>query len=140
MEAGEIKITKTIDADNITEEEYEGALTFSVKTADDKWLNKDGSVSDTEVLFTLKNDFDRQEDGTYVLTIKDVEVGKYTVTEENSAVEGYKLVTEKSTTEGEAEVTKGETAEVDLVDAYEKELGKIEITKTIDAENITEEQ
>ena len=34
----------------MTESEFEGALTFEVKTEDGKWLDKDGNVSDRRTL------------------------------------------------------------------------------------------
>ncbi|MBQ6491305.1 MAG: hypothetical protein IJI88_03420, partial [Atopobiaceae bacterium] len=92
-EVKSLQITKSVDGLNVTESEFEGALTFTVTNADGKWLDKDGKVCDTEQVLTLK-DFAKGDDGLYTLTFNDVADGKYTVTETNSDVEGYKLVTE----------------------------------------------
>ena len=114
-------ITKTIDGLTITDSEFEGALTFEVKTEDGKWLDKDGNISETEVKLTLKDGgFVKGEDGTYTKTFENVAPGKYTVTETNSDVEGYKLVKDKSVTEGNATVEPGKTTTIDLKDVYEK--------------------
>ena len=120
-ETGKLVITKTIDGLTITESEFEGALTFEVKTEDGKWLDKDGNISETEVKLTLKDGgFVKGEDGTYIKTFENVAPGKYTVVETNSDVEGYKLVEDKSVTEGNATVEAGKTAAVELKDVYEK--------------------
>jgi hypothetical protein len=119
-EAGTLKLIKTIEG-NITAEEFEGALTFEVKTEDGKWLDKDGKISETEVKLTLKDGgFVKGEDGTYTKTFEIVAPGKYTVVETNSDVEGYKLVVDKSVTEGNATVEAGKTAAIELKDVYEK--------------------
>ena len=118
---GSLVITKTIDGLTITDSEFEGALTFEVKTEDGKWLDKDGNISETEVKLTLKDGgFVKGEDGTYTKTFENVAPGKYTVTETNSDVEGYKLVKDKSVTEGNATVETGKTTTIDLKDVYEK--------------------
>jgi hypothetical protein len=52
-QTGNLTIKKSVGG-NVTAEELEkAAITFEVKTADGKWLDKDGNVSETEVLLTL---------------------------------------------------------------------------------------
>ena len=120
----------------MTESEFEGALTFEVKTEDGKWLDKDGNVSETAVQLTLKDGgFIKGTDGKYTKTFYSVAAGKYTVEETNSDVEGYALVTDKSTTEGEATVENDKEATIELKDVYEEktapeEKGDLIITAT----------
>lgn len=119
-ETGTLELIKTVIGD-ITESEFEGALTFEVKTEDGKWLDKDGNISETEVKLTLKDGgFVKGEDGTYTKTFENVAPGKYTVVETNSDVEGYKLVEDKSVTKGNATVEAGKTVAIELKDVYEK--------------------
>ena len=93
--AGNLVITKTVDGDNITESEFNGALKFTVQNADGKYLDKDGNLSDTKVELTLKDGgFVKGEDGKYTKTFTGVSAGKYTVEETNSDVQGYVLKTE----------------------------------------------
>ena len=119
-ETGTLELIKTVIGD-ITESEFEGALTFEVKTEDGKWLDKDGNISETEVKLTLKDGgFVKGEDGTYTKIFENVAPGKYTVVETNSDVEGYKLVEDKSVTKGNATVEAGKTVAIELKDVYEK--------------------
>ena len=129
----------------MTESEFEGGLTFEVKTEDGKWLDEDGNVSETAVQLTLKDGgFIKGTDGKYTKTFYSVATGKYTVTETNSDVEGYALVIDKSTTEGEATVEDGKEATIELKDVYEKqtapeEKGDLIIRKTVGGD-VTEEE
>ncbi|MBR3330228.1 MAG: hypothetical protein IKG25_03315, partial [Mogibacterium sp.] len=118
-QTGYLVITKTVDGDNITESEFNGALKFTVQNADGKYLDKDGNLSDEKVELTLKDGgFVKGEDGKYTKTFENVAPGKYTVTETNSDVPGYTLVQDESTTEGEGTVVKDDTATVELKDVY----------------------
>ncbi len=142
-ETTKLFITKTVDGDNITESEFEGALKFTVQNEDGKYLDKDGKLSDEKVELTLKDGgFVKGDDGKYTKTFTNVAAGKYTVTETNSDVDGYDLVKDQSTTEGEATVEDGKTATVELKDVYEEapETTKLVITKTVDGDNITESE
>ena len=137
---GKLVITKTVDGDNITESEFEGALKFTVQNKDGKYLDKDGNLSDSKVELTLKDGgFVKGEDGKYTKTFENVEVGEYTVTETNTDVSGYTLVANKSTTSGDTTVEKDGTATVELKDTYEKDKGSFELKKTIKGD-ITEEE
>ena len=50
---GELKITKTIDGENITEDDLEN-LTFTVKTPDGQYFDKDGNkVSKDRIVFLM---------------------------------------------------------------------------------------
>ena len=145
-EKGNLIITKTVDGDNITESEFNGALKFTVQNADGKYLDADGKLSDAKVELTMKDGgFDKGEDGKYTKTFKDVKPGKYTVTETNSDVAGYNLVKDQSTTNGEATVENGKTATIELKDVYEKkdqpagEFGELELVAEIRG-NVTKEE
>ncbi|MBQ9317814.1 MAG: hypothetical protein IJ203_13470, partial [Atopobiaceae bacterium] len=138
---GKLVIEKTVDGLNVTESEFEGALKFTVKNEDGKWLDKDGKVCDDEQVLTLK-DFTKGDGGKYTLTFDEVEQGTYTVTETNSDVEGYDLVKGQSTTSGEKAVVAGGTATVELKDVYEEkapETGDLKITKTFGGDVTKEE-
>ncbi|MBQ9015973.1 MAG: hypothetical protein IJ109_07595, partial [Firmicutes bacterium] len=137
-QTGKLQLKKTILGD-ITEEEAEGALTFTVKNEDGKYLDKDGNLSDTEVKLTLK-DFDHKK-GTkeYTLEFQGIKVGDYTVTETTKDITGkdvtvaYKLNGGETQTgvEATAGVTKNETTTVAFEDDYTDQTGNLQLTKTI---------
>ncbi|SDM06602.1 hypothetical protein SAMN04487833_1601, partial [Sarcina sp. DSM 11001] len=139
QQTGDFTITKSVGGD-VTREEAEGALTFTVTTTvkEDgenvtKWLKADGSFSDTEVILTILNDGFTTTDGgkTYTKTFENVPVGKYAVQEVNNTIPGYNFLSEQSVTEADATVTKNEAAGVTLKDEYEKQKGNLKLTKTI---------
>ena len=127
-ETGDLKITKTFGGDVTKEEVAKGAITFEVKTADGKWLDKDGKPSDKKVELTLgaSDGFVASADGlTWTKEFTGVPAGKYTVTESNSEIVGYELVKAESTVEAkDVEVTKStvgdKAALAELKDVYEK--------------------
>ncbi|MCH5324644.1 MAG: hypothetical protein J1E39_05450, partial [Eubacterium sp.] len=116
---GNLKITKSIDGLNVTDEEKAGGLKFTVRNKDGKYLDIDGTLHDEIVEITLDK-FTQKDDGTYELVFTDIVVGEYTVTETNTEIDGYKFVSEESTTNGSAEVKSNETVEIALKDSYEK--------------------
>ena len=73
---GDLKITKTVDAENVTEAELNGALTFTVQNkTTGKYLDAEGKLSDKAVEITLGK-FTKNEAGIYELTFTDVELGE----------------------------------------------------------------
>lgn len=115
--------------------------------------NTDRAVAEKFIEFTVKNnatgvehkykltDFDYNEtDNKYELKIESV-VGEYTVTESVTDVDGYTLKSvsyqvnsgEKVNDRTDAVITveQDKDTQIDYVDVYEKDLGKLIITKTI---------
>ncbi|MBQ1289588.1 MAG: hypothetical protein IIY23_05445, partial [Erysipelotrichaceae bacterium] len=153
---GNFELTKTIKVD-VTPEEAAGLLTFEVKTTVtengeevEKWLGKDGKLSDEKVQLTLERDFDFDEETkTYTLIIEDAGIGEYTIIETDKDVDGndvtvsYKINGGESTTTADAtatvEIKDGETTNVEFEDDYDKHTGSIELTKTIKGP-VTEEE
>ena len=96
---GNLVITKTIDGENLTISEFEGALKFTIKDESNNYYNGTAFVeSKTPVELTLRGNFSKEKDsegketGRYILEINNIPVGsKYTVTETNADVEGYEL-------------------------------------------------
>ena len=131
---GGLSLAKTIDGDtdgcNATE------FTFYVKGEDDKWYDKNGAASDTEVGITVP------ANGT--VTITSIPVQKYTVTEADAtgtAKTGYEFVLADSTIKEEnVAVTKGNVASAELINSYKKIVtkGYIDLTKTISGD-VTQE-
>ena len=111
-------------------------FTFYVKGEDDKWYDKDGKASDTEVGITVP------AGGT--VTITSIPVQKYTVTEADAAgtaKTGYEVDSSKSTIKLEnVSVTKGAVTSAELINAYKKLVtkGYIDLTKTISGD-VTQE-
>lgn len=135
VETGKIVINKTIKGD-ITKEEAEGALEFTV-------TNNDTNETET---YTLK-DFTKNADGTYTLEL-DVNVGGYTVEETIYDVDGYITASVKYSVDGSdmtddskatVDVSKDQTVTVDFEDDYIKDEGKLVITKTIKGDVTKEE-
>ena len=126
-ETGTLVITKTIDAANITKEEYEGALTFTVKTGNDKYLDAQGNICDDEQILTLKDfDYDDAAD-IYTLTFNDVAAGIYIVSETNTEIEGYDLTSVvmngNDVTDDPSlivNVTAGEELKTEITDSYDE--------------------
>ncbi|MCH5324643.1 MAG: hypothetical protein J1E39_05445, partial [Eubacterium sp.] len=137
-EVGNLKITKSIDGLNVTDEEKAGGLKFTVRNKDGKYLDVDGSLHDEIVEITLDK-FTQKADGTYELIFTDIAVGEYTVTETNTEIDGYRFLREESVTSDSAEVKQKETAEIALSDSYEA-IGNLKITKSIDGLNVTDEE
>ena len=148
-QTGSLELKKTIKGD-ITEDEANGALKFEVKSGE-KWLNKDGSLSNQKVILTL-GDFTKvtTADGavaSYKLTINDVEIGNYTVTETTKDVTGKDVTVTYKVGNGEATkgdaataaVAKDATTTVAFEDDYKNQTGNLELTKTIKGD-ITEDE
>ena len=134
---GSLKIEKSVDAETVTEAELNGALKFTVQNKDTgKYLDANGKLSDKAVEITLKS-FTKNAKGIYELEFKKVALGSYEVIETNSDLAGYTLKS-TSKTDGTAKVTAGKEAVVGLKDEYSKQKGDLKITKTVDAENVTE--
>ena len=132
--AGNLKIMKTIDGDNVTEDDLKN-LTFTV-TGPDKF---------DDVILKLA-DFEQQEDGTYVYEFKDIPLGEYTVEEVQSNIPGYSVTTtfivdDKDSADGKAEVKDDQTTIVDITDTYTKltEFGNLKVTKTLAGDKVTED-
>ena len=101
--------------------------------ASQKYLTASGTLVDAETHITVST-----KDG---LTIENVPVGEYTVTEvaDSTIVANYTLVTTgadgSKTTETKI-VEKNKTTEVELINSYERDKGKLQVTKTINGNNI----
>ena len=148
-ETGTLVIKKSVGGDVTAEELEAAAITFEVKNADGKWLDKDGNVSETQILLTLggADGFVTADGGkTWTKTFEKVAPGAYTVSEKNALVEGYDLVTtgdNASITEAEAAVAKGSSATAELKDEYVKQeipkTGDLKVTKTFGGDVTAEE-
>ena len=97
---GNLKITKTIDGKNVTEDDLEN-LTFTVK-----------GPEGFETVTVKLGEFTKQEDGTYVYELKDIPVGEYTVSETQPNIEGYNVETTMSVEGGKTTVEDQKTAEI----------------------------
>ena len=146
---GVLELKKTIKGD-ITEEEAEGALKFEVTTGEGeskKWLDKDGSLSDSKVELTLKDFTHTEGKDDYVLTIEKVPVGGYSVTETTKDVSGKDVSVSYTIGEGEAQtgdsaaatVTKDQKTEVAFEDNYTNQTGPFELKKTVGGDVTKEE-
>ena len=127
VEEGSIELTKTIKGD-VTKEEAEGALTFVVKAADGKYLDKNGNLveSEKDAVLTLKDFTLDESTGKYTLLISHVAPGSYTVTETTKDFDG-KEHTVKYAVDGAAQkdgkeasltVEDGKTAAVAFEDTF----------------------
>ncbi|SKA69782.1 hypothetical protein SAMN02745111_01909, partial [Eubacterium uniforme] len=152
VETGDLEIKKTIDGENITEDDLKN-LKFTVQNEAGEYLYKeDGKVKTSKDKHEIAlGEFDKNNDGTYSLKFEDIEVGKYTVKETQANIEGYELEyvkmngsevsegTDKAYTTNTVVTKDGKT--VTIEDKYKEiiETGDLEIKKTIDGENITED-
>ncbi|MBQ7991128.1 MAG: hypothetical protein IJ251_08795, partial [Oscillospiraceae bacterium] len=116
---GTLIITKSVDGANVTKEEAEGALTFTVTNDEGKYLDADGNVSEDEQILTLADFEYDQNTKIWTKTFEEIPVGSYTVTETNSEIEGYTFVADLSTTEGTAEITENAEETVEIKNVYE---------------------
>ncbi|MCR4691698.1 MAG: prealbumin-like fold domain-containing protein [Lachnospiraceae bacterium] len=126
---GKLLITKTIKGD-VTKEEAEGALKFKV-------TNKDTGKSKTYTLKDFKYDKKKK---IYTLSLNDVSRGGYEVEETISNIKGYEKASVTYTVGGDSKkkgkkaavtVESGKTAKVAFTNTYEKQKGKLVITKTL---------
>ena len=127
-DTGSLTITKKLSGD-VTPEEAAGGITFTVMNSRGQYLDKDGKLSDSEVVLTLA-DFTKSDDKkTYTLSFtgdKALGTDTYTVTETNSAVTGYtESVSYKLNDDAEKEgktvavkVEKNDTDVLVIEDAY----------------------
>ena len=137
----------------VTQEEAEGALTFTVQnetTGEYLKVEEDGTVSwtDKETELTLGDlsrtegytvTSDSENDLLFKVVLEDVEAGVYTITEKNSAVEGFEAM-ETSVTAGSKELEAGSGAQISLRDDYEAiTTGKLTFTKTVTG-GVTQEE
>ena len=131
---GNLVITKLVKGP-VTEEEFNGALTF--KVIDEKGnpitvIKNDGTTGTSEKM-TIKDYFKPVSSSNgefkYKLVIENVPTGKYTVTETNTntTFDGYELVSK--TGGGETNVVKGKNAITEFVDEYKQVTGSLEIVK-----------
>ena len=114
---GKFTLTKTIDAENLTESEFTSALKFQVK------VDKDGNLVDTATSFSMSEaGFTKVagESNKWSKTFENLPDGTYEVTETNTDVNGYTFTQTGSTTSGSDSITAGGTAQVDLLDKYTK--------------------
>ncbi len=142
---GRLIITKSIDGKNITKEEFEGALTFTVKTPDGKFFDAKGVKQDKETEILLK-DFN-VEDGIYYLDFNNIDAGDYIVREKNTQVKNYDLVSCVSSpvnyvdsADGAKVAVAADTLMFRITDSYNRQTGKLSITKSIDGLNVTDEE
>ena len=152
-ETGKLVITKTIEGD-VTKEEAEGALQFTITTTVDgktNYVKADGSLTTEQTLVGLKSF--AYENGKYTLELDKLTTGSYSVTETITDIKGYTLagVSYKVDNGNESDgktarisVDKDTTTTVAYTDKYEKEetapeTGKLVITKTIEGDVTKEE-
>ena len=124
---GKFTLTKTIDAENLTESEFTSALKFQVKVTtggDTKYIDKDGNLVDTATSFTMSEaGFTKVagESNKWSKTFENLPDGTYEVTETNKDVNGYTFTQTGSTTEGSTTITNGTASnDVNLLDKYTK--------------------
>ena len=151
---GTLELTKTIKGE-VTEDEYNGALTFEITTTEGEgegqktlYLNKAGELGETPVQLTLA-DFEDLGNKQFRLVINTEEYRDYTVTETTKDIDGnsvtvsYKVTQDETESEGTGDsaafsIEQGKTTKVDFEDDYEK-VGTLELTKTIKGE-VTEDE
>ena len=121
QDVGSLTVSKVAKDDN--NENVSGSFKFSVKNTAGLYLQADKKTFDTEVYF-----FTVAAGSTAVF--ENLPVGVYTVTEDldSVAVTGYTFKS-GSTTEVEAEVEKNESVTAELVNKYEKDVGKLAVKK-----------
>ena len=141
---GNLVFTKTVSG-GVTKEESEGALKFKVEKLNENgdvigYLKADGSISDTEVELTIKNDGFETTDGgvTYIKTFEGIDLGKYRVIETNALIDGYRFESSNSVTSAETTVTKDTAGAANLTDVYTA-LGNLTFTKTVSG-GVTKEE
>ena len=147
---GNLKITKTVKG-GVTEEEAEGALTFTIfNETTGEYLLADGKTTKDEkaaaqTLKDLSANKSYKVTGTaengflFEVTFENVAAGTYTVTETNAAIGGYVI---KSASEMGSKTLAGDGSEtIELVDEYEKNenVGNLVITKSVKG-GVTEEE
>ena len=152
QDTGSLKITKVLSGD-VTAEEAEGGLKFTIKNSEGKFLKADGTLTDSaeEGTLTLK-DFATSDKKTYTLEFtgnKALAVDTYTVTETNSAIEGYTESVSYSLNESDkadgkgkdiaVKVEKNDTDVLVIEDNYTRNKGTIVLTKTIKGDVTAEE-
>ncbi len=117
----------------VTEDEFNGALTFSITDKNGKAIavTKNDGTTGTSENMTIKDYFKPVSSGNkefkYELVIENVPTDTYTVTETNSTFDGYELVSK--TGGGKTTVVKGEDAVSNFVDEYKQVTGSLEIVK-----------
>ena len=124
---GSLTITKSFDGYNVTDDEAEGGITFTVKNGEGKYLKEDGTLSDEAVTYTLIPNFTKNTDGTYTKTFTNVPVGDYTVTETNSEIPGYTFTGVTGTDRAYTVAADTETTAA-IVNSYEVIIEKISYT------------
>lgn len=125
---GTLVIKKTIKGD-ITPDEFEGALKFKVTEPDGVTIRE----------YTLKTgEFEKQTDGSYMLTIPNAKVGTYTVEETTTDITGktytvkYTIGSASGTSKtSNPVVSDGVTTTVNYEDNYVADKGILKIKKTI---------
>ena len=137
----------------VTQEEAEGALTFTIQnetTGEYFKVEADGTTSwtETETELTLA-ELSRVEGYSvtgsaengflFEVVLDEVEAGQYMIIEKNSAIEGFETKT-TSVTSGSEELAAMGEIQIDLKDDYEAiKTGKLTFTKTVTG-GVTEEE
>ncbi|SKA62372.1 Cna protein B-type domain-containing protein, partial [Eubacterium uniforme] len=151
VKTAKLELNKTIDGENITEDDLKN-LKFTVQDDGGKYLYKDSEgnvkISKTKVEISL-GEFDKDMYGMYSYVFEDVEFGEYTITETQANIEGYDIKyvkmngqevkegTDKSYSTNIVLTRAGKTLWIE--DAYKVQTGDLELTKTIDGKNVTED-
>lgn len=106
QDVGSIRVTKTVEGVSANDKEF----SVTIRDAAGKYLEADGTLSDTEVTHTVSN--------AKPLEISNVPVGEYTVAEldANRAIADCSFV--GVTGEGTKQVTKKKTTSFDLTNTY----------------------
>ena len=148
QQLGKLIFTKSVKGP-VTQEEAEGALTFTVTTVIDNktmYVQKDGTVKETPYTFHLNDKYnderifkvetDAEGNETYTATFDKLPIGqKFTVTETNTTIvdeygNPYKLA-EDTVTSKESDEISATPATVEIEDVYTQQLGKLVFTKSV---------
>ena len=128
---GKLNVTKSVDTTNADGITLPTSYTFSVSNGT-KWLKTDGSLSDTEVTYTVAK-------GATVYFV-DVPEGTYTVTEKTpDTISGYSLEI-TYTNNGASIASSSDVKTITITNTYKKDTttevkGKLNVTKSVDTTN-----
>ena len=136
---GKLTITKTVDGDGLTPDEYKDKLTFQVyNETTGMYIDKDGKETSSQVSFTMFDAGFTYDSSTKVWskTFENLKDGKYTVTEVNKDIPGYDFDYSAPgiKTEGDATIANGNAVAVDLKDVYKNTTvttGKLTLKKSV---------
>ena len=124
---GELKITKTVTAENsarlgaVLDALSTGGFTLSYVNDNDSTITDSYAVKRSD--WTVSG-----STATYTWEVGEVLIGSYTASESNAAADGFTLTTSGSVKGG---VTKKQTTELELANDYKIKFGTIQVTKNL---------